>query len=228
MMLVCNATGMMPDFDAFHAPLARTVELPDIFRPESEGGILLQPDPETGVVDIVNCLRRFDELSLAGGVFVIVKCADKETWRVIRDKGIPVSSCGNYGLLHNPVHLLGIEAAASVIAAAQGGMPTSGRTPTPRFELLGRAIREFKAGEVLDMSGHHHSIDGIEPLVRPARAVVPGAPLPFYLAANNRLVSDVRPGELLTVEMIEEPADSALWRLRRDQDAAFPVQEIVT
>ncbi len=220
MMLVCNATGLRPDFDAFHAPLARTVELPDVFRPETEGGILMEAGG--GVVDIVNCLRRFDELSLAGGVFVIVRCTDRETWQVIKAKGIPVSSCGNYGLLHNPVHLLGIEAAASIIAAAQGGMPTSGRTPRPAFDLVGRATREFKAGEVLDMGGHHHTIAGLEPLVRPAQAAIPGGPLPYYMAANNRLVVDVRPGETLTVEMVEAPQGSALWRLRGGQDAAFP------
>ena len=221
MMLVCNATGLRPDFDAFHAPLARTVELPDVFRPETEGGILL--DPEGGVVDIVNCLRRFDELSLAGGVFVIVRCADRDTWDVIKAKGIPVSSCGNYGLLHNPVHLLGIEAAASIIAAARGGMPTSGRTPRPAFDLVGRATRAFKAGEVLDMGGHHHTIAGMEPLVRPAQAAIPGGPLPYFMAANNRLVTDVRPGETLTVEMVEAPQHSVLWRLREDQDAAFSI-----
>ncbi|MEQ9554646.1 MAG: homoserine dehydrogenase [Rhodospirillales bacterium] len=221
MMLVCNATGLRPDYDAFHAPLARTVELPDVFRPETEGGILMEAGG--GVVDIVNCLRRFDELSLAGGVFVIVRCTDRETWNVIKAKGIPVSSCGNYGLLHNPVHLLGIEAAASIIAAARGGMPTSGRTPRPAFDLVGRATRHFKAGEVLDMGGHHHTIAGLEPLVRPAQAAIPGGPLPYYMAANNRLVADVRPGETLTVEMVEAPQDSALWRLREDQDRAFPV-----
>ena len=221
MMLVCNATGLRPDFDAFHAPLARTVELPDVFRPETEGGILL--DPAGGVVDIVNCLRRFDELSLAGGVFVIVRCTDRETWGVIKAKGIPVSTCGNYGLLHNPVHLLGIEAAASIIAAARGGMPTSGRRPLPSFDLIGRATRAFTAGEVLDMGGHHHTIAGLEPLVRPAQAAIPGGPLPYYMAANNRLVTDVRPGEILTVEMVESPQGSALWRLRGSQDAAFPI-----
>ncbi|MAY68339.1 MAG: hypothetical protein CMM77_14595 [Rhodospirillaceae bacterium] len=221
MMLVCNATGLRPDFDAFHAPLARTVELPDVFRPETEGGILMEAGG--GVVDIVNCLRRSDELSLAGGVFVIVRCADTETWQVLKAKGIPVSSCGNYGLLHNPVHLLGIEAAASIIAAAQGGMPTSGRRPRPAFDLVGRATRAFKAGEVLDMGGHHHTIEGLEPLVRPAEAAIPGGPVPYYMAANNRLVADVRPGEILTVEMVAAPQDSALWRLRASQDDAFPV-----
>jgi predicted homoserine dehydrogenase-like protein len=221
MMLVCNATGLRPDFDAFHAPLARTVELPDVFRPEEEGGILMNPDG--GVVDIVNCLRRFDELSLAGGVFVIVRCSDRETWRVIKAKGIPVSACGNYGLLHNPVHLLGIEAAASIIAAAKGDMPTSGRSPRPAFDLIGRATRAFKAGEVLDMGGHHHTIEGLEPLVRPAEAAIPGGPLPYYMAANNRLVADIRPGEILTVEMVAAPQGSVLWRLRGSQDESFPV-----
>jgi len=217
MTLVCNATGLKPDFDAFHAPLGRTTELPDIFRPEDAGGILLQE----GVVDIVNCLRRPDELSLAGGVFVIVRCTDRETWQVIKDKGMPVSRCGDYGLLHNPVHLLGIEAAASILAAARLGQPTSGRAPQPAWDLLGRATRPFSAGEVLTMGGHHHEIEGIEPLVRPAQAIGPMAPLPFYLASNCTLTRGVAPGEILVGDMVADPEASALWRLRREQDRVF-------
>jgi len=102
-------------------------------------------------------------------------------------------------------------------------MPTSGRTPRPAFDLVGRATRAFKAGEVLDMGGHHHTIAGMEPLVRPAQAAIPGGPLPYFMAANNRLVTDVRPGETLTVEMVEAPQHSVLWRLREDQDTAFPI-----
>ncbi|MEK9671254.1 MAG: homoserine dehydrogenase [Rhodospirillaceae bacterium] len=217
MTLVCNATGLKPDFDTFHAPLARTLELPDIFRPENAGGILL----ETGTVDIMNCLRRPDELSLAGGVFAIVRCADQETWGVIKAKGIPVSRCGAYGLLHNPVHLLGIEAAASILAAVVLGQPTSGRAPKPRYDLCARATRAFKAGEVLTMGGHHHKIEGMEPIVRPAMAIGPSTPMPFYLGADLTLTRDIIPGQLLMGDMVEEPFGSVLWRLRREQDDEF-------
>lgn len=217
MALVCNATGLLPDEAAFHAPLARTVELPDIFRPREDGGILHR----AGTVDIMNCLRRPDELSLAGGVFVVVRCTDRETWRVIRDKGIPVSRCGGYGLLHNPVHLLGIEAAASILSAVKLGLPTSARYPRPRADLVGRATKDMAAGTFLMMGGHHHSIDGVEPLLTPAAPVSVANPLPFYLAANNRLTRPVAAGEIITADVVEEPAASELWRLRREQDRAM-------
>jgi predicted homoserine dehydrogenase-like protein len=48
-----------------------------------------------------------------------------------------------------------------------------------------------------------------------------GNPVPFYLAANRRLVRDVEAGELITFEAIEIDAQSELLKLRRAQDAAF-------
>jgi predicted homoserine dehydrogenase-like protein len=42
--------------------------------------------------------------------------------------------------------------------------------------------------------------------------------VPYYLAAGCRLTADVPAGALISVEAIEPPAASTLWRLRAEQD----------
>ncbi|MCG8556880.1 MAG: flagellar biosynthesis protein FlgA [Proteobacteria bacterium] len=217
MAVVANHTGLGFEAPDLLAPIARWPELPDLFRPHEAGGLLRR----TGVVDMVTCLRRPDEASLAGGVFVVVRCDHAETWAVLAGKGIPVSGCGGYAALVNPVHLLGLEAMASILQAVRLGLPTGAAAPEPRVDLAARATRHLGPGHDLAMGGHHHEIDGVEPLLVEAGPIGDDQPLPFTMAANTRLAAAVAPGTLLTADMVEQPADSALWRLRRRQDALF-------
>ena len=116
MTIVANVCDLAPDTPALHAPVARTLELPRLFTPD---GLLAAP----GRVDVFACLRRPDELSFAGGVFVVVEAPDRATGQLLAGKGIPGDAHGRYLMLHNPVHLLGVEAVASVFAAARGTIP---------------------------------------------------------------------------------------------------------
>jgi predicted homoserine dehydrogenase-like protein len=194
--IVANATGLAPDTPALHAPIARTLELPELFRPQAAGGLL----SGEGRVDMFVCLRRPDELSFAGGVFVVVRCDDAATWRVLKGKGIPVSEDGGTALLHNPVHLLGIEAPMSLFNAG--------------------LLHALAAGSTLTI-GMRHAVDGLRPEIVDAAPLADDAPLPYYLAAGCRLRRDVPAGAAITPAMVEAPADSALWRLRAEQDAHF-------
>ena len=211
MCIVANATGLGVDVPSMHAPAARTVELPNLFRP---GGLL----SKGGVVDMFVCLRRTDELSFAGGVFVVVRCDDVATWAVLKQKGIPVSDDGSYALLHNPVHLLGIEAPATVLSAVFLGVPAV--RLAPRFDLHARANRPLAKGTQLSI-GERHVIGGLDTLIAPAQAARGAAPIPYYMAAGARLVRDVAAGSLVTRDAVEPPAGSALWRLREEQDRRF-------
>lgn len=71
------------------------------------------------------------------------------------------------------------------------------------------------------MGGHHHTIAGTVAELQPAAALNHGVPLPFYLAANRRLVRDVEAGALICLDDVEIDATSDLLALRREQDAAF-------
>jgi len=75
MGVVANHSGLAPDRAELHAPVDRVAELPDLFRPLPEGGILAK----LGIVDVFVCLRMPHQISFAGGVFAIVEAPDATT-----------------------------------------------------------------------------------------------------------------------------------------------------
>jgi predicted homoserine dehydrogenase-like protein len=216
MTIVANCCDLAPDRPELHAPVARTTELPQVFSPQGDGGIL----DRMGVVDVFAHLRRTDELSFAGGVFVVVEAPDPATGRLLAGKGIPGAAEGRYLLLHNPVHLLGVEAVASVLAAARGAAPLGDEEVRPRFDLAARAARDIAAGEVLAL-GARHAIEALEPLILPAEPIAPRGRVPYYLAAGHRALRPIAKGEVLTVADVDLDPQSARYRLRRSQDRAF-------
>jgi predicted homoserine dehydrogenase-like protein len=217
MGIVANATGLVPDVAHFHAPVMRTVEVADVFCPQANGGLLGRGE---GVIDVFNCLRRPDEVSFAGGVFVVVRCHHRRTFELLRDKGHVVSRDGAHAMIYRPSHLLGVEAPRSIVAAASLKRATSAIPPRPVVDVVGRARRPLAAGTRLAL-GERHTIDGLDPLMIEAGPATPERPLPYYMAAGCRLARDVPQGAVITREMVEAPPTSTLWRLRAEQDALF-------
>ena len=60
-------------------------------------------------------------------------------------------------------------------------------------------MRDLPKGTVLDMGGHHHTIDGVEGVLNPAAAIGTDAALPFYLLSHRTLCRDVPAGKLITL-----------------------------
>jgi predicted homoserine dehydrogenase-like protein len=216
MTIVANATGLLPSRPALHAPIARTLELPDLLAPRSAGGLL----SETGVVDIFNCLRRPDEMSFAGGVFVVARAPDAETCRLFGEKGIPVSADGERFLVSNIVHLLGAEAPMSILSACRAGRSTGGADVRPRVDLTARTTAAIPAGTRFEL-GWRHAIDGIEAQMTPALPLAPDHAVPHYLLPGAVARVEIPAGTVVTGAMVEAPAGSTLWRLRAEQDATF-------
>jgi predicted homoserine dehydrogenase-like protein len=214
MALVANATGMLPDRPDFHAPMTRTTELPDLYRPRSEGGLL----ERTGVLDVFNCLRRPDDASFAGGVYVVVEWADARTGALFRGKGIPVSQDGRYGLIYNPSHLLGVEAPITIMAAARLSHSVLDERYRPVADVTARAMRDLPAGHKLDIVGTRHAVPDLEPGLTPARPAAGSNPLPYYMAVGRTLVRPVSKGDAITADCVTQPEGSALWSLRAEQD----------
>ena len=126
-----------------------------------------------------------------------------------------------FAALYHPAHLLGVETGTSVLAAALMKHATGGGNLRPLCDLCGRAVRDLPKGTVLDMGGHHHTIDGVEGVLNPAAAIGPDAALPFYLLSHRTLCRDVPAGKLITLGDLDMPEESTLLRLRREQDKAF-------
>ncbi|MBL4918506.1 flagellar biosynthesis protein FlgA [Szabonella alba] len=216
MGIVANALGLDVDRADFHAPVARVQEIPDLLAPADRvaGGLLSRG----GVVDVINLLRRPDEFSLAGGVFVTVACEDSYTWNFLREKGHLVSRDGKSATIANPAHLLGVQSATTILLAGLEGRATGSGRIEARHDLIGRTNRDMARGTKLVPQGRHHEVEGIDGLLVPARAVRPGAPIPFHMMCQHRLACDVPAGTVITMEMIETPAASQLWALRAEMD----------
>lgn len=206
-----------PDIETLHCPILRTVEIPDLMCTKEFGGIFSGYNR----IDVVNCFRRSDEQSLEGGVYVVVECDDEETWKVLQEKGTPVSRNGKCALIYYPAHYLGFESIFSVLSVGLLGYPTGSDNPRPRYDLIGRATCDMPKGTRLKAQGHHHVIDGFEGILRPACPIDSDLQLPYYLADNMVLCRDVKEGEILTASMVEENDSSILWTLRREQDELF-------
>jgi predicted homoserine dehydrogenase-like protein len=217
MALVANATGLLPDRPDFHAPMTRTIELPDVYKPSNEGGLL----KKAGALDVFNCLRRPDEASFAGGVYVVVEWADAKSGALFRGKGIPTSSDGRYGLVYNPSHLLGVEAPITIMAAARLDHSVVDERYRPVVDLTARAMRDLPAGRKLEIVGTRHAVPDLEPGLTPALAVNGSNPLPYYMAVGRTLTRAVAKGEFIAADCVAAPHNSTLWSLRAEQDRVF-------
>lgn len=217
LLVVANSTGLVPDRQDLHAPILRIAEVPTAFAPSQAGGLMAR----TGVLDVFHCLRSPEEVSLAGGVFVVVRCDDAETWQLLQGKGHIMSRDAKHAMLPIPRHLLGLEAATSVLDAVLHGRSSGAQQPRPVLDLVARATQPLKAGTRLEMGGHHHTIPGTSPELIPAAALGADVPVPFYLAANRTLVRDVAAGQPICLADIAIEPGSDLLALRRQQDAAF-------
>lgn len=217
LQVVANSTGLSVDAPGLHAPIARPAEVPTLLTPKQSGGIL----STRGVLDVFHCLRRPDELSFAGGVFVVIRCEDDASWTLLEEKGHVLSRDRRHAMVYLPRHLLGLESATSVLDAVLFGESSGAPQPLPHLDLVARATVTLHAGAMLEMGGHHHSIAGVSGELRPAAALAAGTPVPFYLAANRRLLRDVPAGHLICLEDVDLDPSSELLTLRRSQDAHF-------
>jgi predicted homoserine dehydrogenase-like protein len=217
MALVANATGLTPDRPDFHAPVARIPEVATLLAETAQGGLL----SGTRRVDVFHHLRAPDEASFAGGVFVVVRCHDKTSWDMLAAKGHAVSTTGDTAMLYLPRHILGLEAATSILDAAGLGRSGYGDDYRPRVDLVAVATRDLAAGTLMTASGHHHSIDGARAEMRPAMALADQAPAPFYLVADRPLARPVKAGTVVRLGDLAMDEASTLFQLRLQQDQMF-------
>lgn len=215
--LVANATGFGVDRAELHAPIARITEIADLFSLQQTTGLLGQPK----VLDVFHCLRLPGEVSFAGGVFVTVRCNEKETWDMLAEKGHVVSRKGDVAMIYNPRHLLGVEAATSILEVGLRAVSSGAAEPQPVIDLVAYADADIAAGTVLTASGHHHSIVNVSARMVPSAALADDVPVPFYLAANRVLKKPVKAGQPILCSDVDLDETSELLSLRREQDRAF-------
>ncbi len=207
MNVVANATGLVPSCDKMHYPICNPADLDKIYIPKEDGGIL----EKKGVLDVFNDFIRPDEVSFAGGIYVIVKCNNKKVWQIIAEKGHLVSKNLDYACLYLPYHFMGVEAPMSLILThflEQSTYPDY----EERARMLCIAGRDFKAGETFVMKYERRHIEDTEvSLVKVEDA--PTGSIPYYMAAEKTLLVDVPKGTVITEDMLDL-SNSVLKRMR--------------
>ena len=205
----------------------RLSELPEVLSPISEGGILDRRD----ALDIPVVLHTAHEPSVDGGVYIVVANADERSRSIMIQKGLIANSRGTAMLMYRPHHLCGAETAMSVLCAGLLGVPTGSATLLPLVDMIATADRDWAAGEWVGGSrategprnlGYH---PGLRAMMVPGFSLARGhgddTSVPFFMLEGCRLAKDVPCGSMITKDMVESPADSALWELREQQDAHF-------
>jgi predicted homoserine dehydrogenase-like protein len=231
LVVSANGTGLLPDAleqgSTGHRPLVRLSELPEVLSPIKEGGILERRD----ALDIPVVLHAAHEPDVDGGVYIVVYNADERSRRIMIQKGLVANSRGTAMLIYRPHHLCGAETAMSILCAGILGIPTGSAAILPLVDMIAIADRDWVAGEWLggSQASNEPRNLGYHPGLR--ATMVPGfslenaggaaQPVPFFMLEGCRLASHVPTGGAITVDMVERPADSALWDLRQQQDAQF-------
>jgi predicted homoserine dehydrogenase-like protein len=208
--IVANALTVDPERERLHHPVVWPAEIPSILCPVDEGGIL----ESRNAVEIANNLRLPDGLSLAGGVFTVVACANDYSRQMMLGKRHPANKAGTAFLISRPYHLCGVETPMSILSAGLLGVPTSGRTLRQRFDVVGHTTRPLKAGTLI---GDDHD-DAFETRIQPALSLDPNHPIPFHMATGCRLNQDVPAQMPLTLTMVDIDQNTPLWKLRTEQD----------
>jgi predicted homoserine dehydrogenase-like protein len=124
-------------------------------------------------------------------------------------------------MLYRPYHLCGAETAMSILCAGLLQVPTGSAEVLPRVDIVATTARDFRAGEKLGDSGTLGWNRDLRASLVPAFSLSDAGPVPFFMLEENRLTRDVPAGATIALDMIAPPADSALWSLRRQQDAHF-------
>ena len=211
MACAANATGCRPMRRGMYGLPATLETVSQVFALEEDGGITRDPP----AVDFVQ------GNSMAGGVFVTVRVADR---RLQADLEYLKVGRGAYYTFFRPYHLWFLEAPISVARAFLYHQPTLVPLEKPVAEILTMAKRDLRPGEKLDDFGGY-TFYGVIERAEIARSL---NALPIGLAPGAVVVKPLSVGQIITWEDVKLDESSLLVRLRRKQDLLITEQDLRT
>jgi predicted homoserine dehydrogenase-like protein len=208
MTCLANSTGLIPDVRGMHGPDATIDQLPRIFCPSKDGGVLSQP----GVVDYA--------IGVAPGVFVIIATDQPAIADNLRYLQL---GPGPYWSLFRPYHLANLETPMSVARAAIYQEATIAPRPEPVAETIAVAKRDLESGRKLDAIGGYDYYG----LIDRAPVVQAEGLLPIGLAEGAVLNAPVRRGEPIRQSEVAIDQSTTLAKLRSLQEAGAPREPVL-
>jgi len=218
MAVAANGTGLLPDREHPLHPLVYWDELPSVLIPREMGGI---NDKVRHSVDIPTVIRKKGEPPYGGSVYMVVQCHNEFAMEKMRRKGFITNFDTSAGVLYRPYHLCGAETAMSILCAGLLGIPTGSMEILPRVDIICTARRAMSKGEIIGPEGDSGWNRDFCCTLSPGLMLGRDAPIPFFMLEGNRLACDIEKDAVITLGMVEEPKDSALWALRFEQDRVF-------
>lgn len=203
MNAVANATGFLPDKPGMHGFKASVEELPGIFLEKSNGGKV----NGKRIVEFIN--------GIAPGVFAIIS-SDKEEVNA-EMKYLKMGDGPNY-VLFRPYHLTSLETPLSIAKAYLDHEATIAPYCGLQAETVTMAKKDLRKGEHLDYIGgftvYGHILKADEAKEQNA--------LPLGLVDRNVVLKkDIKKGEIITYDAVEQTEESTIWKLRAMQDREF-------
>ena len=215
MAAVSNACDLTPPSDGLKFPPCGVDDLPQIFRPVSEGGILTQK----GTVEVTSSVERDGRpvfRDLRWGVYVVFEAPSQYVIDCFSQYGLKTDSSGKYAAMYKPYHLIGLELGISVASIAVRGEAT-GATGEWRGDVVATAKRALKAGEKLDGEGGF-TVYG--KLMTAADSLKQGA-LPIGLAHDMILKNDIPVGNPVRWADVDYDATKQAIAFRREMERVF-------
>ncbi len=206
MTAVANATGFLPDKPGMHGFVSDVKGLPEIFKLKEDGGEV----SNKRIVEYIN--------GIAPGVFAIIASEKEEVNHEL--KYLSMGDGPNY-VLYRPYHLTSLETPISIARAYIYNEATIAPWHGLQAETVTVAKIDLAAGDFLDSIGgftvYGHILTAQE--ARGENA------LPLGLVDKNvRLKRDIKKGEIISYDDVEQTKDSTIWRLRRMQDDTFKAE----
>ncbi|MBD1381986.1 NAD(P)H-dependent oxidoreductase [Metabacillus arenae] len=211
--IMANSTGLTPDCAEMIEATLRITELPVAYCSKKDGGIF----KDEGIIDLITCFRRSDEPGMGGGVYMVVRCDNAYSNYILTTKGQIPNYDKSTAVIYRPYHLCGAETSSSLLVAGLLGLDTGSLEYKPRFDLVKKAARDIKAGEIF---GNDHDYN-ITAMIMPASIQDDNNPIPGHMLDGNKAKVDIKKGTIITYGMVETPVDSTLWNLRQLQDETF-------
>lgn len=202
-----NATGFAPEIRGAHGPKCSVEDLPKVFVPKVDGGIL------EGKLAVDYAIGP------APGVFVIITTDQPKIMADLRYLGL--SGHGDYWSLYRPYHLANLETPISIARAVLYGEETIATHQPPVAETITVAKKDLNAGDVIDGLGGY-TVYG---MIEQAEVARKEDLLPLGLAPGAKLTKSVKTGEALTYEDVEIGKDLTIAHLRFLQDRMVEKQK---
>jgi predicted homoserine dehydrogenase-like protein len=121
-------------------------------------------------------------------------------WDILKSKGHVMSTNGKYACIYYPYHFMGLETPVSILLGDLMNIGT--HTECRQVSVLaGIASKALEKGTPLTVSGHHHAIEGLTPMLLELSSADNLAP--FYLLNGATLLNDIKEGSHITLNDVD-------------------------